>query len=242
MVVSRQLATRLWPGRNPVGQQVRRGSADGPEITVIGVVGEAKFSAFGETIQPRAYIPLRQSYRDWQTLIVHTRGDPMATVPQLKGIIAVADPTLPVFGVSTMEQSIESGLATSRSAAAIAGFFGVLALLISSVGLHAVVASGVSERTREIGVRMALGSTPADVMRFVMRGGARLGLIGLGLGLAGAALVARLMASVLYGLSPADPITFVLVPSTLAILVLVATYIPARRAVKLDPMVALRSD
>jgi predicted permease len=242
MLVSRELATRLWPGRNAVGQRIRIGSANGPEIVVIGVVGDAKFASLGETTQARAYLPLRQSYRDWQTLIVHTRGDPLAAVPQIKGTVAVADPTLPVFGVSTMERSIESGLATSRSAAVIAGFFGVLALLISSVGLHAVVASGVSERTREIGVRMALGSTPNDVMRLVMRGGARLGLIGLGIGLAGAALVARLMASLLYGLSPADPLTFVLVPMTLVILVLVATYIPARRAVKLDPMVALRNE
>jgi putative ABC transport system permease protein len=113
---------------------------------------------------------------------------------------------------------------------------------VSSVGLYAVVASGVTERTREIGVRVALGSSPGEVMRFVMRSGAVLGLAGLVLGLAGASVVARLMGALLYGLSPADPVTFSLVPLTLAFVVLVATYIPARRAVRLDPMAALRSD
>jgi ABC-type antimicrobial peptide transport system permease subunit len=115
-------------------------------------------------------------------------------------------------------------------------------LLISTVGLYAVVASGVAERTREIGVRVALGSTPNDVMRFVMRGGARLGLAGLLVGLVGAAGMTRLMSALLFGLSPADPMTFGIVPTTLAVVVLVATYIPARRAVRLDPVAALRSE
>jgi predicted permease len=242
MIVSRELATRLWPGRDPVGQRARLNSATGPGVAVVGVVGDAKFESLGPATPARAYIPLRQAYRPWETLIVHTRGAPGAVTPDIRAIVAGIDPTLPIFGVSTLEQGVESGLATSRSAAGVAGFFGLLALLISSVGLYAVVASGVAERTREIGVRMALGSTPQGVMRLVMRGGARLGFVGLVIGLAGAALVARLMASLLYGLSPADPITFVLVPLTLIVLVLVATWIPARRAVKLDPVVALRTD
>ena len=242
IVVSRELGSRLWPGGNPIGQRVRLGGAGGPEITVIGVVADAKFASLGPMSQARAYFPLRQNFRDWQTLIVHTRGDPFAVVPQLRNVVAATDPALPVFGVTTLERSIESGLATSRTAAVIGGFFGALALLISAVGLYAVVASGVAERTRELGIRMALGSTPGDVMRFVMRGGARLGLIGLVIGLMGATFVSRLMAGLLYGLSPADPITFAMVPLGLAVVVLVATWIPARQAVKLDPVVALRTD
>ncbi len=126
----------------------------------------------------------------------------VSSIPRLGTAIAAADPALPMFGVTTMEDAVSSGFSTSRTAASIAGFFGGLALLISSVGLYAVVATGVSERTREIGVRVALGSTPGEVMRFVMRGGARLGLIGLLIGLGGAAIVARLMSALLYGLSP----------------------------------------
>jgi predicted permease len=242
MVVPRRLATRLWPGKDPVGQRLRRGGASGPEVTVVGVVADAQFDPVGQASVPRAFVSLRQTYRDWETLIVHTRGDPIAVIPKLRRAIAALDPMLPVFGVTTMTESVSSGLSTSRTAASVAGFFGVLALLIASVGLYAVVASGVAERTREIGVRVALGSSPGDVMRFVMRGGARLGVVGLVLGLGGAAMVARLMSALLVGLSAADPMTFVLVPLALAVVVFVATFVPARRAVKLDPVAALRSD
>ena len=242
MIVSRSLATRLWPGKDPIGQRVRRGGASGPEIEVVGLVADAKFIGIGEVSQARAYIPVRQRYRDWETLVVHTRGDPSAMLRSIQGIVAAIDPTLPTFGAMTMEQSVESGLSTSRTAAMIAGFFGVLALLIAAVGLYAVVAGGVAERTREIGVRLALGSTPGGVMRFVMGSGARLGVAGLLIGLAGAALVARSMASLLYGLSAGDPLTFSLVPLVLALVVVVATYLPARKAVKLNPAAALRAD
>jgi predicted permease len=242
IVVPRRLATRLWPGRDPIGQRGRLGSASGPEVTVVGVVADAQFDAPGQPSAPRAFVSLRQSYRDWETLVVHSHGDPAAVLPKLRGAISSLDPALPLFGVTTMSESVSSGLATPRTAASVAGFFGGLALLISSIGLYAVVASGVTERTQEIGVRVALGSTPSGVMQLVMRGGARLGVIGLGLGLAGAVIIARLMSALLFGLSAADPMTFVIVPLTLAVVVFVATFVPARRAVKLDPVAALRSD
>ncbi len=242
VVVSRSLATRLWPGADPVGKRARNGDASGPELTVVGVVADAKFSMIGESSHDRAYLPLGQHYRDWQALIVQTRGDPNEALRQVRAIIAAADPTLPVFGVTTMAQSVSGGFALSRTAAGIAGFFGLLALLIASVGLYAVVASSVAERTREIGVRIALGSTPMGVLRLVMGSGARLGAWGLGVGLAGAFFMAKAMGSLLYGLSPADPLTFALVPITLAIVVLFATWLPARRAVTLDPLTALRNE
>jgi predicted permease len=242
MVVPRRLATRLWPGKDPIGQRARLGSASGREITVVGVVSDAQFDAPGQPTAPRAFVALRQSYRDWETLIVHTHSDAATVIPKLRGAISSLDPVLPVFGVTMMSESVSSGLSTPRTAAVVAGFFGGLALLISSIGLYAVVASGVTERTQEIGVRVALGSTPSGVMQLVMRGGARLGIVGLGLGLAGAAIVARLMSALLFGLSAADPMTFVLVPLTLAVVVFVATFVPARRAVRLDPVAALRSD
>jgi predicted permease len=242
MVVPRRIATRLWPGKDPVGQRARRDSASGPEITVVGVVDDIEWDQPGQPAAQRVFMPLRQSYRNWETLIVHTRGDPIAVTPKLRASIAALDPTLPVFGVSTMTESVSNGLSTSLTAASIAGFFGGLALVISSVGLYAVVASGVTERTREIGVRVALGSSPNEVMQFVMRSGARLGIVGLAIGLVGARVIARLMSALLFGLSAADPVTFVVVPVALAVVVFVATFVPARRAVRLDPVAALRSD
>ncbi len=242
MVVSRSLASRFWPGKDPIGQRARRGSATGPEVTVVGVVDDAKYAVIGGPMERRIYVPLRQRHHGWETLIVHTRGEPALVLPAIRRAVASSDPTLPTFGVMTMEQAVASGFATSRSAALISGFFGGIALLIAAVGLYAVVASGVVERTREIGVRLALGSTPAGVLRFVMQGGARLGALGLGVGLVASYAVARAMAGLLVGLSPGDPITFALVPLVLALIVVVATYLPARRAVKLDPVAALRSE
>ena len=242
MLVSRSLATRLWPGKDPIGQRARRNGASGPEILVAGVVDDATFSSIGERNQNHAFIPLRQQYRDWETLVVHTRGDPAFVLPKLRAAVAALDPALPTFGAMTMAQSVESGFATSRTAAGIAGFFAALALLIAAVGLYAVVAGSVVERTREIGVRLALGATPSGVLRFIMSGGARLGAWGLGIGLICAFGIARLMEGLLYGLSPSDPVTFAIAPLTLAFVVVLATYLPARRAVKLDPIAALRSD
>jgi putative ABC transport system permease protein len=185
---------------------------------------------------------VKQEYRDWETLVVHTRGNPERTIPQLREAIARIDPALPLFGVMTMDDAVSSGFSTSRTAARLAGFFGVLALLIASVGLYAVVAMSVSERTREMGLRLALGATPRGIVKHLMTSGARLGAIGLALGLIGAFLVARAMGGLLFGLSPGDPITFIGVPLLLALVVVAATWLPARRAARLEPMSALRSD
>jgi len=242
MVVSQSLATRFWPGVNPIGKHIRRGSPSGPEVTVIGVVADAKFATLGDAMERRAYLPLRQRYRDWQTLVVHTRGEPTAMLRDIKRVVASLDPTLPVFGATTMTEAVTSGLSTSRTAAMVAGFFGSLALLIAAVGLYAVVATGVVERTREIGIRLALGSTPTGVLRFVMRGGGRLGAWGLGIGLVAAFGVSIGLSGLLLGLSSRDPLTFAVVPLVLALVVLIATYLPARRAVKLDPVAALRRE
>ena len=157
-------------------------------------------------------------------------------------MIAGIDPALPPFGAMTMEQAVANGFAASRTAVAVASFFGLLALLIASIGLYAVVARSVAERTREMGVRIALGLTPRGVLAHLMRDGARLGLIGLVFGVAGGMALARTMAGLLLGISPADPVTFIVVPSALAIVILVATFVPARRASRLDAVAALRSE
>jgi predicted permease len=242
MIVSDSLGARLWPGISAVGQRARYGNASGPEITVVGVVADAKFAAIGEVTTRRAYLPLKQRYRDWETLVVHTRDAPARTLSSLREVIAAIDPSLPAFGAITMEQAVANGFAASRSGVAIASFFGLLALLIASIGLYAMVARSVTERTREMGVRVALGLTPRGVVVLLMRDGARLGLIGLVFGLAGGMVIARTMAGVLLGLSPADPITFTIVPLALILVILVATFVPARRAAQLDAVTALRNE
>ena len=242
IVVSESLASRLWRGKSPVGQRMRYGSVSGPEVTVVGVVADAKFAIVGEVTTSRAYLPLRQRYRDGETLVVHTRDTAAATLASLREVIAGLDPSLPPFAAMTMEQAVANGFAATRTAVAIASFLGLLALLIAAVGLYAVVARSVTERTREMGVRIALGLTPRGVLAHLMRDGARLGLIGLVFGLAGGLALARGMAGVLPGVSPADPVTFTVVPAALTVVVLVATFLPARRAARLDAVAALRNE
>jgi predicted permease len=242
MVVSRALAARLSPTVSVLGKRVRVGSATGADVTVVGVVDDATFQSLGNGSVVRAYLPLRQHYRDWQTLVVHMRGPAMSALPRIRGILAAADPLLPPFGAGTLRNAVDSGRSSWRVAAIIAAAFGTLAALIAAIGLHAVVASTVTERTREIGVRIALGSTPRGVMHHVMAHGFRLGAWGLVCGLAGAFALARTMARLLFGLAAFDAVTFVAVPLALFVMVLAATYVPARRAVKLEPMTALRTD
>jgi putative ABC transport system permease protein len=240
MIVSRAVGAKFWPGRDPIGQRARLGSVDGPEITVIGVTDDAFFSSKGSVVEEHVFLALRQNYRDWQTLVVHAGGQPEQTIRRIEQVIAAVDPALPTFGAMTMDESIASSLNGAENAAAFASIFGLLALVIAATGLYALVANGVTERTREIGVRVALGATPASVLRLVIGRTARLAAVGLLLGLASAAVVARLLGSLLYGISAYDAPTFAAVPILLAVVVLVASYLPARRATMLDAAVALR--
>ena len=240
MVVSRAAAARFWPGRDPLGRRARLGGPDGREITVVGVAADVKFQSVSEAPTPRVYVPLAQHYRDQETLVVHARGAPDAALRRIRDALAAVDPALPTFGAMTMTQEIANALNLGETAASFGGAFGLAALLISAVGLYALVAYVVAERTREIGVRIALGATPSRVRGLVVGSAARLAALGVGLGLLGAAGVARLLRGLLYGISPHDPATFVLVPALLAVVVLVASYVPARRATRLDPSAALR--
>jgi predicted permease len=242
MMVSRELADRLWPSKDPIGQHARVGSLTGREVTVIGVLRDARFATIGEVSQARAYFPLRQNYRGWQTLIVHSHASTAEVEREVRRVISSIDPSLPTFGVTTMRESVASGFSTYETAASAGGFFGLFALFIAAIGLYAIVAESVSERTREIGVRMALGATPRGVLRFIMTAGARLGLWGLGIGIAGAMITVKVMRGLLYGMSPYDPLTFVGVPMLLGVVVFIATFLPARRAVRSDPAAVLRSD
>ena len=242
LAVSQTLSAALWPGEDPIGKRTFLGSASGRPVTVIGTIGDANFQPRGDPNLARAYLPLQQHYRDWQTLIVHTRGDAMALLPAVREIVASYDRALPLFGAVTLADAVASGFSPSRMAAAGSVVMSLLALLIAAVGLYAVVAANVSERRREIGIRLALGSTRRQLVRFVLADAARLGAWSLAAGLAGAIVLARAIAGLLYGVPPFDPVTFAAVPIALSVTVLAATYLPARRAAKLDVMAVLRND
>ena len=242
VVINETFARRFWPGESAVGKRFRYSRADAPLVEVAGVVKDGKYFSLGEDPKPFFFLPLLQSYEEPTTLIARTTNNPSAVLATIRSEILKLDPTMPFVDVKTLTEHMSLSLFPLRIGASVVGSFGLLALLLAAIGIYGVMAFAVSQRTREIGIRMALGAQGADVVRLIIRQGLTLMLLGLGLGLAGALMLTRLMSSVLYGVSAIDAATFVSVTALLALVVLLACYLPARRATKVDPMIALRCD
>jgi predicted permease len=243
-LVNETMARTLWPGRDPIGQRFRPGQ-DAEPVEVVGLVADGRYFMLAEEPRPYFYLPLAQAYRSPLTLMVRSASDPTTLAGPLREAIRTLDPDLPVFNVRSMEEHVNSsvsGLMPLRMGAAMAGGQGLIALLLAVMGLYAVVSYAVARRTREIGVRMALGAGRADVMRLVVRDGMRLTVIGIGLGLAAALGLGLILSRVLYGLQAVDLRVVAGVTGLLLVVSMLACYLPARRAMRVDPMVALRSE
>jgi predicted permease len=243
-IVNRTMAERYWPGQSAIGRTVRVNAAAGPAVTVIGVAENGKYR--GLTEPPRAFLYLAQgqNYTASTTLVVRAAGgDPLELVPALKRTLAALDPDMPLFDVKTLDQLLRGrALLSSRLAAMFAAVFAVLALVLAAVGLYGLVSFAVAQRTRDIGIRMALGASRGRVLADVLRDGMTLATLGTAFGLAGAVALTRVLGSLLFEVSPRDPATLVIVASVLAAVTLVASWLPARRATRVDPMVALRTE
>ncbi|MCA1593444.1 MAG: ABC transporter permease [Acidobacteria bacterium] len=239
-VVNESLAETLWPGEDPLGKRLSFDRTKGPFLEVVGVARDVKYRSLGEREHPYVYQPVLQSYEPKMTLVVRTAGDPRAIAGAVREQIRALDPNLPVADIRTLGEQFDLSLFPARVAAWTLGGFGLLALVLAAVGIYGVVSYAVAQRTREIGVRMALGARRGDVLRLVM--GEGLFVVGLGLaaGLLLALIATRVVAGFLYGVGTTDPLTFVAVPLVLGAIALAASYIPARRATRVDPMVALR--
>jgi predicted permease len=240
VIVNETFAKRFWPGQSAIGKRVSTGKPDGPLWEIIGVAKNGKYWSLGEDPQAFLYFPMERDYDSNAALVVSSTADPRPLINAIRAQVQQMDPNLPVFDIKTMDQHMRLSLLPFQAGAWVAGTFAFLALALAGLGLYGVMAYSVSQRTREIGLRMALGASSPNVLGLIVKEGARLALIGLGIGLAGALLLTRLMSSVLYGVSATDVETFVAVPLLLAAVVLLACYVPARRAVKVDPMIALR--
>jgi len=251
-VVSESLAKRYFPGESAIGHRIAFPVQAGPGqgqpapadrwFQIVGVVGDVKSLALDADERPAVYRPLEQAPNRSLTLVVRTRLSAGALAAAIENEVRSIDSELPLYAVRTMDEAMARTLAQRRFAMRLLGLFAAAALLLSAVGISGVIAYGVSQRTQEIGIRMALGARPADVRRMLLREGAGLAALGVALGLAGAFLLTGLMSSLLYGVGPRDPVTLLLVSGVLAAVALGATDIPARRASRVDPMKALRSD
>jgi putative ABC transport system permease protein len=253
VVVNEWLARRHWPGEDPIGKRIalddpRKGSS---WLTVIGVVKNAVRSDWAAAPDDEVFLPYLQTQRylerpdtpySYMTLVVRTDGDAAGLAPSLRGVVASMNPGVPVSQVQTMEDVVAQSTASPRFYLLLLGAFAAVAVLLAAVGIHGVMSYAVSRRTNEIGVRMALGATPGEVLRLVVGQGMVLALIGAVAGVVGALGLTRLMSGLLYGVRPSDPATFAAVCLFLGAVALAASYFPARQASRIDPLTALRHD
>jgi putative ABC transport system permease protein len=254
-IVSRALAERYWPGQDPIGKRVKWGIAASraPWQTVVGVAGDVVdgkldeppimhiYVPFAEAVNPPGGLPMAGLARR-MTVAAVTDQDARILIAPMRTAIAALDPALAVAEVTTMTQVMRDAAAPQRFSTVLLGAFASGAMLLAAIGLYGMLAFGVAQRTREIGVRLALGATRREVLGLVVRQGMTLTLAGLGVGIAGALGVTRLMRGLLYQTEPLDLVTFASVPGILAVVALLACYLPARRAAKVEPMAALRAE
>jgi putative ABC transport system permease protein len=235
------MARRYWPNEDPIGKRVRLLS---PDVTasIIGVVGDVKHYSLDEPELSQIYLAYAQQPHIFASLAVRTNGDAMNFSNAVRGAIWSVDKDQPVWKVRTLEWLLQRSLGPQRFLAQLLGAFSALALALAAVGIYGVMSYAVTQRTHEIGVRAALGATGADILRLMLKQGLALALIGLAIGLLAAVGLTRLMKGLLFGVSVTDPLTFTLIAGLLTLVALLACYIPARRATKVDPMIALRCE
>ncbi|HKR12942.1 MAG TPA: ABC transporter permease [Pyrinomonadaceae bacterium] len=239
-VVNRAFAQRYFPAGDVLGKRVGFGCEDGLCTTIVGVVGNVKQESITADVMPEIYVPFEQMPMNGLTLFVRTTGNPADLASALRSEVFAIDKNQPVFSVMTLDQRVVETIAVSRSLMLLFSGFALLALVLACVGIYGIVSYAVSQRTREIGIRMALGARAVDVLRLILKNGMMLVLAGIVIGVAGALALTRFLTTLLFGVTPTDTLTFVVVSLVLIGVALIACLIPARRATKVDPLEALR--
>jgi hypothetical protein len=244
VIISTALARKLWPNASAVGKRLLMNQRQ-PPSEVVGVLGDGRLFNLTTAAQRFLFLPLGQEYHGGIRLLVRAEGDPLQLASTLEQVVREIDPDLPLFGVRTMVDQMASSpnaLMPLRVGTLIAGTQGAIALLLAGLGIFGLIAFNVTRRTREIGIRMALGAGVGEVVRLVTRDGLRLVAIGLGLGLLLSLGITRVLTSLLYGVSPTDATVFLAVPVLVLAVSLLAFWLPAHRAARIDPAVTLRAE
>jgi predicted permease len=241
-IVNETMARKEWPGENPIGKRVQWDLPDGPLIDVVGVAADGKYRQLTEAAQPFLFLPFAQRQNSPVTLVASYRGDVGGAMRSLRDTVKGIDPNMPIFETKTMDQHMERAWLMPRLSAALAGPAGLLAAIIAAIGLYGVMAYSVSRRTQEIGIRMAIGATPRAILRLTATQGLVLAGIGIVIGLVVALASSSMVSILLFGVTPTDPVVFIGVPLLLALVAGLACYIPARRALRVDPLIALRQE
>lgn len=242
VLIDEAFAQRYFNNRDPVGQRIKRGgpSSQAPWMSIVGVVGNIKSDGFDRPDQPHLYVPIFQNPAYAMAVYLRTDVAPSSLTQSLREQVRAVDRDLPVFGERTMEQVVADSVSRRKFAVQVIGLFGILALVLAAVGIYGVIAYSVTQRTREIGIRVALGASRSAILRWVLKQGMFLTMAGVAAGLIGAFALTRLLRTLLFGIGPTDIVTYAALAILLTIVALIACYIPARRATKVDPLVALR--
>jgi putative ABC transport system permease protein len=242
-IINETFARRFWAGEDPIGKRFRMGSsvANSSWLTVSGVVADMRRSGFNGKVKTEAFLPYTQMpFIGFMTLVVRSATEPQSTVAAIRSEIRAMDRNQPVTNVKTMDQVLDEMIAQRRFNTLLLGVFAAVALLLAAIGIYSLVSFSVTQRTHEIGVRLALGAQSSDILRLVMGQGILLAFFGVSFGIVAALVVTRLLSNLLYGISATDPLTFVTTGFLLMIVTLGACYCSARRAMKVDPIIALR--
>jgi len=242
VLIDEALAARYFSNRDPVGVRIKRGgpASEAPWMTIVGLVGNIKSDGFDKPDQPHLYFPIFQNPAYAMAIYMRTDVAPLTVTQSVREQVRALDRDLPVFGERTMSQVAAESVSRRRFAMQLVGLFGILALLLAAVGIYGVIAYSVTQRTREIGIRVALGASRSAILRWVLKQGMILTIAGVVIGLVGALALTRLLRTLLFGVGPTDLVTYGALAVLLTIVALIACYVPARRATKVDPLVALR--
>jgi len=241
VIINKSLADRLFAGRDPIGRRIKYTGINSTDL-IIGVIGDVKITGLDQAIKPVLYYPYRQSASPAASLVVRTHSHSDTVVSAIRNECRALEPDIVLFNIRTMEEMISTASFMRRFPALLIGIFSGIALLLASVGIYGVVSYSISRQTHDIGVRVALGAKASDIMKMVLKQGLTMAVVGLVIGVVAALALARLLGAMLYEVSVSDPATYALVSTLQGIVALLACYIPARRATKVDPMVALRQE